>query len=80
MNLIGAIKPNSRKEIQKFFFTRLFSGDELRANKINPVLFLYTEAVGFLAATKTFLKKKEKTNCHQFYYNYTIKIFKKTNF
>ena len=73
MFLIGAIKPNSRKEIQKlFFFTRLFSVDELRANKVNPVLFLYTAAVGFLAETKTFIKIKEKTNCHQFYYIITL--------
>ena len=51
MFLIGAIKPLVEKKSQTcFIFPRLFMGGELRAYKINPVLFLYD--VGFLAATK----------------------------
>ena len=58
MSLIGVFK--RRKEIHNWFyyFTRLFRGGGLRAYKIKPVLFLY--AVGLLAATKTFHKRKEK--------------------
>ena len=50
MFLNGAIKPIVEKKFKTcFFFTRLLRGDELRAYRIKPVLFLY--AVGFLAAT-----------------------------
>ena len=61
MFLIDAIKPIVEKKFKTcFHFTRLFRVDELRAYKIKPVLFLY--AVGFLAATKTFHKRKENIN------------------
>ena len=60
MFLIDAIKPIKEKKFKHFskFFMRLFRGGELRADKIKPVLFLYT--VGLLAATKTLHKTKEK--------------------
>ena len=53
------VKPIVEKELKPcFIFTRLFRGVELRTHKIKTVLFLYD--VGFLAATKTLHKRKEK--------------------
>ena len=62
MFLIGAIKPMVEKNFKTCFilYVRDWLGKVswLRAYKIKPFLFLYV--VGFLAATKTLHKRKEK--------------------
>ena len=56
MILIAAIKPIVKRNSKIVIFTRLFREGELRAYKVNPVLFLY--ALGLLAVTKNIIQKK----------------------